>query len=442
MNLKNTLIFGVFVVGFAFLVSHAIFGLENTKKMFGLLPDLPFNTQLYNGILASSVLFSLLFIKTQKKVGSPSEFQYLVRYLLFYKKPEIPKGVGKHDEFSYRTLTKVSRSFSAVILELNDELKRAICCFYLVLRGLDTVEDDMQIPKEEKIPMLRDFHNVLNRPGWNSRKGYGKTNIDEMKLLEDFQHVIQVYQELKPEYQNAIKEICDKMGNGMADFIEKRVVSIADYNLYCHYVAGLVGIGLSKLFKSSGLEGNRFDRKDIDHLSNEMGLFLQKTNIIRDYLEDILEQPPRIFYPKEIWQHYAERIEDLKEPENKTKALECLNHMVTNVLELLPSVFEYMSLVKDPSVFKFAGVPQIMAIATLERCYNNYDVFRTEVKIRKGEAVRLMMECKNFRQLILWFQHYLTLMQAKVPTNDPNAQKTHRLIDSGLEMCKQRLNSI
>lgn len=37
------------------------------------------------------------------------------------------------------------------------------------------------------------------------------------------------------------------MGEGMADFIEKDVLTIADYDLYCHYVAGLVGIGLSQV---------------------------------------------------------------------------------------------------------------------------------------------------------------------------------------------------
>lgn len=57
----------------------------------------------------------------------------------------------------------------------------------------------------------------------------------------------------------------------------------ADYDLYCHYVAGLVGIGLSSLFAGSGLEGDEFLK--LDDLSNCMGLFLQKTNIIRDYLE-------------------------------------------------------------------------------------------------------------------------------------------------------------
>ena len=31
-----------------------------------------------------------------------------------------------------------------------------------------------------------------------------------------------------------------------------QVVTLEDYDLYCHYVAGLVGIGLSNLFVASG----------------------------------------------------------------------------------------------------------------------------------------------------------------------------------------------
>ena len=48
------------------------------------------------------------------------------------------------------------------------------------------------------------------------------------------------------------------MGKGMAKFAGSRIVSIDttdQYNEYCHYVAGLVGIGLTDLFKLSGLEG-------------------------------------------------------------------------------------------------------------------------------------------------------------------------------------------
>lgn len=49
-----------------------------------------------------------------------------------------------------------------------------------------------------------------------------------------------------------------------------QVETVDDYDEYCHYVAGLVGLGLSKLFHASGLE-----ELAPDSLSNSMGLFLQ-----------------------------------------------------------------------------------------------------------------------------------------------------------------------
>ena len=45
-----------------------------------------------------------------------------------------------------------------VIQQLPDELKDAICVFYLALRALDTIEDDMTIPPKEKVPRLQRFH--------------------------------------------------------------------------------------------------------------------------------------------------------------------------------------------------------------------------------------------------------------------------------------------
>lgn len=65
---------------------------------------------------------------------------------------------------------------------------------------------------------------------------------------------------------------------------------------YCHYVAGLVGIGLSRLFSASQLEDPEVGQDT--ELANSMGLFLQKTNIIRDYLEDT--QEGRAFWPQEV----------------------------------------------------------------------------------------------------------------------------------------------
>lgn len=53
-------------------------------------------------------------------------------------------------------------------------------------------------------------------------------------------------------------------------FLGLQVETVDDYDEYCHYVAGLVGLGLSKLFHASGAEDLA-----TDSLSNSMGLFLQ-----------------------------------------------------------------------------------------------------------------------------------------------------------------------
>jgi phytoene/squalene synthetase len=96
--------------------------------------------------------------------------------------PDFPKNLSEADIYSYKKLVKVSRSFAAVIAELPEDLRRPvralprprpifprifirpikpltpyhtfhmqIANFYLVLRGLDTVEDDMSIPLEKKV---------------------------------------------------------------------------------------------------------------------------------------------------------------------------------------------------------------------------------------------------------------------------------------------------
>jgi len=61
-------------------------------------------------------------------------------------------------------------------------------------------------------------------------------------------------------------------------------------------VAGLVGIGLSRLFSVSKLEDATVGTST--KLSNSMGLFLQKTNIIRDYLADV--ELGRHFWPRQV----------------------------------------------------------------------------------------------------------------------------------------------
>jgi len=292
----------------------------------------------------------------------------------------------------------------------------------------------MTVPTEGKVEELKAFYLHLYEKDW---KLYGYGTVDaERDMLEQFPQLAAVFQTLKPEYQEVIADITKRMGEGMAEFALRDVVTIKDYELYCHYVAGLVGIGLSHMFAVSGLESDKFMK--MDEISNSMGLFLQKTNITRDYLEDITAAHSRMFYPKEIWGKYAPNLTHLRLPEHSTKAVHCLNEMVTNAMKHIPDCVDYLSALKDPAIFKFCAIPQAMAIATLAKLYDNHDVFVKEVKIRKGEAVSIIMDCVDMEKVCEIFGHFVADLQGRIKDSDPNASQ----LRDYLSIAKRKLDTL
>lgn len=138
-----------------------------------------------------------------------------------------------------------------------------------------------------------------------------------------------------------------------------------------------------------------------------MGLFLQKTNIIRDYLEDICEEPaPRMFWPAEIWGRYAASLDEFKEKEATPAALACLNHMVTDAMRHALPALTYMERVTDPRVFRFCAIPQLMAAATLSLCYDNHGVFEGVVKMRRGETAVVLLRTRTMEDVYLGFARF------------------------------------
>lgn len=347
-----------------------------------------------------------------------------------------------------------------------------ICLYYLVLRGLDTIEDDMTLPDEKKQPLLRNFHEHTITPGWNFTES-GPNEADRQVLVE-YNYVVDELRLLSPEcvfitlfnmytrscgnrYLKVIIEITKKMENGMADYAHKAqttgsvyVELIEEYDLYCHYVAGLVGEGLSGLFAASGREG-AFLGGQLE-LSNSMGLFLQKTNIIRDFREDVDQQ--RFFWPREIWgnEKYGAAVgrpafKEMKEmylPENQKQAEYVQSAMVLNVLCHATDSLDYLRLLRNQSVFNFCAIPQTMAIATLTLCFKNPDMFQRNIKIRKAEAAsvclislpspkhieltfcpiflpsQLIMRSKNPRDVAYIFRDYAQKIHARCTPDDPS----------------------
>ncbi|GIL72940.1 hypothetical protein Vretimale_4591 [Volvox reticuliferus] len=340
--------------------------------------------------------------------------------------------------FCYGILNDVSRSFAIVIQQLPNPLRDAICVFYLVLRGLDTVEDDMALDVSFKVDQLRSFHEKIYNKGFTMSCGYNHYK----RLMAKFNIVVDVFLKLEDVYQKVIADITRRMGCGMSEFIEKEVLTVQDYDLYCHYVAGLVGIGLSQLFAACGLESPSV--REEEGLANHMGLFLQKTNIIRDYLEDIMEEPaPRMFWPREIWGQYGTSLECFKDPANRKQAVQCLNHMITDALRHLPSCLQYMRQLRNLLVFRFCAIPQIMAIGTLALCYNNGKVFEGVVKMRRGQTAKVFQTCNDMGDVYRWFIYFLEIMEAKVRSavsaDDPSLATMRTEVATSLGHCRAAL---
>nr|BAA13083.1 squalene synthase [Glycyrrhiza glabra] len=362
-------------------------------------------------------------------VRHPDEVYPLLKLKMAARHAEKQIPAEPHWAFCYTMLLKVSRSFALVIQQLDPQLRNAVCIFYLVLRALDTVEDDTSIATDVKEPILIAFHRHIYDRDWHFSCGTKEYKV----LMDQFHHVSTAFLELEKNYQAAIENITKEMGAGMAKFICNEVETVDDYDEYCHYVAGLVGLGLSKLFHASGKE-------DLapDHLSNSMGLFLQKTNIIRDYLEDINEIPKsRMFWPRQIWSKYVNKLEDLKYEENSVKAVQCLNDMVTNALLHAEDCLKYMSALRDMSIFRFCAIPQIMAIGTLALCYNNIEVFRGVVKMRRGLTAKVIDRTKTMADVYGAFFDFSCMLKSKVDKNDPNATKTLSRLEAIQKTCRE-----
>lgn len=207
----------------------------------------------------------------------------------------------------------------------------------------------------------------------------------------------------------------------MADYARKAdlgivgVDSIAEYDQYCWYVAGLVGEGLTRLFVAAGLADTTLIEQG---LYKPMGLLLQKTNIIRDIRED--RDDGRRFWPEEITSKHVGDFDKLFEVENRGLALSCSSEMILDALRHVCDCLTYLAGLREQSVFNFCAIPQCMAIATLELCFCNPALFDQRLKIAKGDALGLVVQASQGMEGVLYvFCRYVARIQRKLHHEDP-----------------------
>lgn len=180
-----------------------------------------------------------------------------------------------------KVLKLTSRTFYIPITLLEPTLKKTVASAYLCMRAIDEIEDHEMLQPEIKQYLLQSISALLKSEFDNERyqqllEEY-KTFLPEVTLrLGDWLRIC-------PEgIVEQVKESTSIMAAGMGDWAMKdwQITSKEELDDYTYYVAGLVGVMLSDIWKW-------YDNTETDkELAIAFGRGLQSVNILRNQEED------------------------------------------------------------------------------------------------------------------------------------------------------------
>lgn len=209
--------------------------------------------------------------------------------------------------FCHRILPDVSRTFALNIPVLPARLRDAVCCAYLLCRIADTIEDTEPLAAELRDELYDGLYAAVEpaRPANASPFGaeWAAAASDAYaRLVAGTPLVLAAFASLPREQRVAIAACVREMISGMRMLGERPRVGgvrfvcddLAGLDAYCHFVAGTVGVMLTRLFAA---ETQRPAEAATLERGRRFGLGLQAVNIIKDHVDDV--ERGTCFVPRE-----------------------------------------------------------------------------------------------------------------------------------------------
>jgi len=257
------------------------------------------------------------------------------------------------------TLKATSRTFYIPISHLAKGLQEAVASAYLCMRAIDEIEDHPELQSKDKSHLLFSISRILQK----------SFHENELKaLFQPYQSQLpKVTLQLAEWIQVCPETIVDKvlestsiMAKGMAEWVNKdwQIQNEEDLDEYTYYVAGLVGVMLTDIWKW-------YDQTDADeHLAIAFGRGLQAVNILRNHHED--KERGVSFFP-DGW-----KLEDMFAYAGRNLELADL----------------YVKDIQNDSILKFCKIPLALAHGTLQALMNGKEkMSRLEVIKAVGKVV-------------------------------------------------------
>lgn len=249
-------------------------------------------------------------------------------------------------------LKKTSRTFYIPITFLEPKLKKAVASAYLCMRAIDEIEDHETLDPQAKQQILLSTSKLLLADF--DKQAYRKLVEDYSDILPPVSLRLGEWLEICPtDLLETVKNYTSEMAEGMAKWVGKnwKVETKEDLDEYTYYVAGLVGVMLSDLWKWSA------DIKTDRDLAIAYGRGLQAVNILRNKDEDS-ERGVQFF------------------PEGWTRA-DMFDYAESN----LAQADEYVKSINRKNILLFCKLPLALAHKTLKALKNGKEkMTRTEVE--------------------------------------------------------------
>ncbi|MCB1950101.1 phytoene/squalene synthase family protein [Nitrosomonas sp.] len=304
-------------------------------------------------------------------------------------------------------LKGVSRTFALTIPQLPEALRQVIGNAYLLCRITDTIEDDNALTSEQTRYLSDMFSEVVC--GHIAAEQFvtelfpllsDHTIPAEHDLIKHTPAVIRVTHSFNPVQRRALERCVRIMSRGMADYQDTETLDglkdLPAMNLYCYYVAGVVGEMLTELFCDYSPEINR-NKSELMKLSASFGQGLQMTNILKDIWDD--RKRGACWLPQDIFLEKNVILRDLQPNELNPGFQEGLAELIGVAKKHLHNALNYTCLIPphEKGIRRFCLWALGMAILTLKKI-NRHRSFNNgqQVKITRNTVKATVLTTSIF----------------------------------------------
>lgn len=333
------------------------------------------------------------------------------------------------DALQAHFLLGVSRTFALTIPRLPLPLSRAVANAYLLCRIVDTVEDEVELTREEKNQFCDLFSQVVANQASAADfttqlapRLSQATLPAEHELIAATSRVVAITHGFSAAERHALERCIRIMSHGMGTYqgcdLSRGLDDMEDMSRYCYYVAGVVGEMLTDLFCEFDPEILR-QRDQLLPLSVSFGQGLQMTNILKDMWDD--RSRGVIWLPRSVFSTVGYDLTQLS-PNTDVAYAAAMEELIATAHGHLRNALEYTLRIpkRHVGVRDFCLWAIGMAVLTLRRI-NRHRHFSsaTEVKITRREVYATIGLSRITHRSDLALRLVFAAMSQGLPTSHP-----------------------